>query len=677
MQHTLQKHKPQDMAAITASSTGAGFVPEFQYEPLPNPETHIRLLEIKPSKTKLGRKKYRCRYGSVADHEDDTVECLMTVWRIDDIPEYTAISYTWGEDDRSSDRTVLINARRVSVGKNCDESLRQARRYDGPKYCWIDGICINQTTDNGNHEKNHQVRIMGDIYRNASHVLACVGPCDKTSHSLFSMVERPVWPRGFFAHAHKWSWEWLWVVYGLGPVDFTFLLMYSQFLKRDYFHRVWILQELFLARRVTMSCGSHFVTAEDLYGYWRLVKGQLSLAVTSSPESHSCYFVLQLAGQKRMIPCSKEHASFKGWIAPRFVIDMWFIPVDHLSLATSSPEELLTLEEAFSQVGNLKCSDPRDRIYGIMSMVGWGGLDHITPDYNKPRLELAAEILLALWIEEAEQLWEVGEEVISALAMRLGDMDVTSAISARRSGITAPVPVLINESQPMDNVRRLPAVFKCKGKMICEEDDWILEPHLQSTEQDAQQDGRPNGPRYQIIRSKKTGKVIGFVPEATKPGDWIITSTSSDFLNVALGTTDFTFAFVARYHPPVHRYRYYLESPAFFCIGGIKRYQPTKFSVRFDPQDLLILLLQADGLFTSSKATAHRQRRVIEMLQVRFCQVEGSSYALKNGNDRDRCTRDNTGAYEDLGSSEGSDPSEDLDNDDDGDVETESIESGW
>lgn len=78
-QYTVEEHRPRNIAAITASSAGAGIVPEFQYEPLPNPETHIRLLEIKPSKTELGRRKYRCRYGSVTDYEDDMVECLLTV----------------------------------------------------------------------------------------------------------------------------------------------------------------------------------------------------------------------------------------------------------------------------------------------------------------------------------------------------------------------------------------------------------------------------------------------------------------------------------------------------------------------------------------------------------------------------------------------------------------------
>lgn len=620
------------MAAITASSAGAGIVPDFQYEALPNPETHIRLLEIKPSKTKLGRRKYRCRYGSVADNEDDTVECLLTVWRIDATPEYTAISYTWGMRSGSTDRTVLINGRYVSVGKNCDESLRQARRHDGPKYCWIDGICINQANDDGNYEKNHQVRIMGDIYRNASHILACIGPCDETSHRLFSMVEWPMWPRGFFSQAHKLSREWLWVGYVLGPADFTFLLTYGQFLERDYFNRVWILQELFLARRVTISCGCHFVSAEDLYEHRWLIQRKLSLVINYRPEPHSYDWILRLPRKKRIIPHSREYHTDRGWTSPSFVFEMWFtfLVVNHLSLAISSPEEFLTLEKAFRQVGDLKCSEPRDRIYGILSMVQWGGVAYITPDYNKPKLELAAEVLLALGIEGAYDLTDFVVRVISALDMRLGDVDVTGAISARRSGITAPVPVLINESQPMDNARRLSTVFKFHGMRICEEDDWILAPHLHSKERDAQQDGKPNSPRYQTIRSKKTGEVIGFVPETTKPGDWIIVCSldSPGFEYFILGEALFDLVLVARHHPAEQQY--HLESPAFILDTAITGHSGAKFDVYFDPQDLLVLFIQAHGQFTSSMSAAQQLKRVNEMLHMRFCQVEGSSYALKS-----------------------------------------------
>lgn len=649
------------MAASTASSAGAGIVPEFQYEALPNPETHIRLLEIKPSKTKLGRRKYRCRYGSVADYEDDTVECNLTVWRVDNTPEYVAISYTWGEDDRSTDRDVLVNGRCLRVRKSCDESLRQARRYDGPKYCWIDGICINQTNDDGNHEKNHQVRIMGDIYRNAIHVLACVGPCDETSHCLFSMVKWSAWPRGFFAHmhAHEWVQERPWVAIVLGLADFTLFLVHDQFRKRDYFYRVWILQELFLARRVTISCGSHFVTATDLDMRMRLAKERV---YEKFSVSHNDHWIVGLA--KKLTPRDNDVWDFFNRIWIRSADD-W-----NWTLATSSPEELMTLEKALFRVADLRCSEPRDRIYGILSMVRWDGLDYITPDYNKPKLELAVEVLLALRVEYAYRLWDLGKSVISALAMGLGDVDVAGAISARRSGITAPVPVLLTDRHPTNNIRRLSSVFKFQGRRICEEDDWVLAPHLQSTKRGTQQDKEPNGSRYQTIRSKETGKVIGFVPEATKPDDWIITHSSLGFSGATLGGVSFALAIIARHHPPGQQY--HLESPAFIFRKAIEKLPLTNIDVLFDPQDLLILFIQAHGQFTRFTTTAHRLKRVTEMLQVRFCHFEGSSYALHNGDDPDRCNNENTSAYEDFYRSEGLDPNEDLDIDDDGDVDEDS-----
>ncbi|CAM1506144.1 Fc.00g057850.m01.CDS01 [Cosmosporella sp. VM-42] len=655
------------MAAITASSTGAGMVPDFQYKGLPDPEAHIRLLEIKPSKTKRGRQKYRCHYGSVADYEDDTVECLMTIWPTNDTPDYVAISYTWGQDNSNTDSSVLINGRRFRVGKNCDEALRQARRHDGAKYCWIDAICINQTTDHGNYEKNHQVRIMGDIYRNASHILACVGPCDETSHRLIRMVEWPRWPRGFITHAHEWFREWLWVVIVLGPADLTFLLLYRQFIKRTFFKRVWILQELFLAQHVVISCGSHFVTVRNLDRRLRPAQQRLDIEVVHREKSHSYDWILRLAGQKRLIPSSEGNKRFISWTRPTFLHAMSDMSVDHLSLATSSSKEQLTLEKAFSQAAALKCSEPRDRIYGILSMVRWSGPDYITPDYNKPKLELAAEILWALRIEEANRLRYFVNQIISALSMRLEDADVAGAIFVRHSGITTPVPAPSTKRQLTDNTRRLSSVFKFHGRRICEEDEWILAPGLHNLEGDAQQDGEPNGLRYQTIRSNTTGKIIGFVPEATRPDDWIITDPSLYSTCVTLGRVIFDMVLIARQRPP--RQQWQLESPAFISSKAIKKHPLTKFDVYFNPQDLLLLFMQTNNQFTRFTTTAHRIKRVTAMLQVRFCQVEGSSYALQDGYDSDRRTNENSDTHEDSHISEGLDPSDNLDNDEDRDTD--------
>lgn len=59
------------------------------------------------------------------------------------------------------------------VGGNCLHALRQARHFlEEGSLVWIDAICINQSDP---EEKGLQVNLMGDTYRKAERVLACIG----------------------------------------------------------------------------------------------------------------------------------------------------------------------------------------------------------------------------------------------------------------------------------------------------------------------------------------------------------------------------------------------------------------------------------------------------------------------------------------------------------------------
>ncbi|KAF2126662.1 HET-domain-containing protein, partial [Dothidotthia symphoricarpi CBS 119687] len=125
---------------------------QFEHDPLPDPKAYFRLLEI--------------QQAGLGEH----AVCQLTTWLIEDAPPYTAISYTWG--DSTSTTTVSINGAQMPVRANCEYVLRQAYASKTSLYYWIDAICIDQT---GNHEKNHQVAMMGQLYKRAAHVLACIG----------------------------------------------------------------------------------------------------------------------------------------------------------------------------------------------------------------------------------------------------------------------------------------------------------------------------------------------------------------------------------------------------------------------------------------------------------------------------------------------------------------------
>jgi hypothetical protein len=82
---------------------------EYIYAPLQKGE--MRLLEILPGQP------------------DDPLQCHLRTVSLEDatkLPSYAAISYTWGDD--LSDRTIMVDGRRLSVKPNLDAALFEFRR---------------------------------------------------------------------------------------------------------------------------------------------------------------------------------------------------------------------------------------------------------------------------------------------------------------------------------------------------------------------------------------------------------------------------------------------------------------------------------------------------------------------------------------------------------------------
>ena len=117
-------------------------------------EGDIRLFEILPS----------LRPGNVARGRLSKVN-------LDKRPEYSALSYTWGN---IADYSLIIDGKCRKVSNNLEQILEpyQYRTEAVRGYLWIDSICIDQNDYEG---KAAQVRQMERIYKQASRVLVSLG----------------------------------------------------------------------------------------------------------------------------------------------------------------------------------------------------------------------------------------------------------------------------------------------------------------------------------------------------------------------------------------------------------------------------------------------------------------------------------------------------------------------
>jgi hypothetical protein len=207
--------------------------------------------------------------------------------------------------------------------------LRYLRSQEADRLLWIDGACINQK-DTG--EKERQVAMMGDIYCLASRVLVWVGPASSNQNE-------PDEDDGL-----------------LSPEPY--LQRDRTFLNRDWFHRRWVIQEVALARSAVLVNGHYNEPFEIFVKIMsnRLTNGFVELSETEREILRRLRTILDLQGLRFM-----ERAG-----------------------------ELL---ELLVEMHAAECSDPRDRVYALMSLTP----TPLSVDYRQAPEQLYTTLALGIF----------------------------------------------------------------------------------------------------------------------------------------------------------------------------------------------------------------------------------------------------------------------------------------
>lgn len=170
-----------------------------------------------------------------------TIHISLEVHQHDRCPEYETLSYTWGGEDNDSGRIHPIyigpHWHALLQTKNCWDMLRFLRPSRGVRLVWIDAICINQLDD---EERAIQVGKMARIYEDCQRVVVFLGrdvvrkePGRYPRRRKLGDALRPDSETGELTNAED--------------IDIASIL------RKRYFKRVWIIQELILAPRVVIQ----------------------------------------------------------------------------------------------------------------------------------------------------------------------------------------------------------------------------------------------------------------------------------------------------------------------------------------------------------------------------------------------------------------------------------------
>ncbi|KAK0701210.1 heterokaryon incompatibility protein-domain-containing protein [Apiosordaria backusii] len=195
---------------------------------------------VYPDKLSHGEFRLAC-INSSPDH-DQPVHLNLERYSVDNCPEFETVSYTWGgeEDDNTRIHPVFIGSYWdvTFQTRNCWELLRFVRPRRGIRLMWIDAICINQEND---VERGEQVGQMGVIYRRCMQVVVYLGPD----------IAPPLPPDRYPKRRSLESIEDLKFRRGLDGLP-VLKQDTASLLRRRYFSRLWVVQELVLASRVLM-----------------------------------------------------------------------------------------------------------------------------------------------------------------------------------------------------------------------------------------------------------------------------------------------------------------------------------------------------------------------------------------------------------------------------------------
>ncbi|KAF2856824.1 HET-domain-containing protein [Plenodomus tracheiphilus IPT5] len=250
--------------------------------------------------------------------------------------DYEAVSYTWATEagDASLSESIACgylgeeNRTRLWVTENCASALRRLRQISEPRILWIDIIAINQSDP---EEKNHQVALMAQIYSQASQVLVYLGEEDL----------------GFGING-------IWL-----DSEKRLVALKKLFAKR-WASRVWVIQEVALAQKLTM------------------ITGEVSIRMDA-------HFMTRVRGRARA----------SGLLVPG--------PLAWDPLVSAPSRDLLTM---LHMSRNCHSTDPRDKVYSLLGLTGERLQSLIEVDYSQSIEEVLtrASVAIILFREDFEVL---------------------------------------------------------------------------------------------------------------------------------------------------------------------------------------------------------------------------------------------------------------------------------
>ncbi|KAJ1328245.1 stage V sporulation protein K [Microdochium nivale] len=266
--------------------------------------------------------------------------------------DYLALSYVWGSSEGKEE--IILNGHSFMVGRNLYSALRRLRQSTEVRFAklkvWIDAICINQDDAD---ERCSQVGKMRTIYSRAMCVRAWLGEPSPSNKSGFAMLaetmESAVAPGQDLERLSSTR----------SDLQTKAVQAATEFFSLTYWGRLWVIQEMALARSFVMWYGDSWVDSNRV----RRLAAIEATAQNDFFHTPDDFFARQL--RVSSITLKVLHLRLR----PK------------LALAPFRPKSVRCIEAVLLARG-ANATDSRDKVYGILGLLPPSVSELIKIDYD-------------------------------------------------------------------------------------------------------------------------------------------------------------------------------------------------------------------------------------------------------------------------------------------------------
>ena len=275
---------------------------------------------------------------------------------LEDKPEYAALSYTWGNGPFSHDITINEVPWRIKEGLfDFLHQYRSDQSSEKELYIWIDAVVINQ---NDADEKSRQVATMIEFYEKALHVQVWLGKSTRNTKEAIGFLQ------DLLKDTERQN----------QSISKNALAGLQDLYTRAWPTRMWIRQEVWAAKAISIQCGSFILSLDEFKAgvtFSRSAGDEVESPAGSSVSGEGIYDpsrALTWLHQKLKVP--ESHLAAISFLVQRrageqYPGDRAQAGLGYKAMDNGGRKDILWL---LYESANYESTDIRDRIYALIGM---------------------------------------------------------------------------------------------------------------------------------------------------------------------------------------------------------------------------------------------------------------------------------------------------------------------